>query len=269
MWPYYCEDILFTTNWWTELRVADPAPLCLQRPRLWQSYVTDKISLYRYSNVLNCQCAISLRIISFCFINTLDFFTEGDEGTWGTGVRAPNTPQTDQNKTKPDEVEQNVKPLKVTWRRGMSHIGSKSGNVWRGGMTVCRGDAGGPVCSSHRAPGVPVPPTNNLRQPQSDHSCLCGTNPAAKEMAKQQKEQKTHLHTQTLLAFLAVFVWVHAHPPVTIRASVLHLSTTPLKLGGQKVETTQEWMSHLLHHLPISQSNPQVWTHANTALSHK
>lgn len=194
MWPKYCEDIiLFTTKWWTELRVADPAPLCLQRPRLWRSYVTDKISLYRYSNVLNCQCAISLQIISFCFINTLNFFTEVDEGTWGNmrehegtrgntgeGVRAPNTPQRNQNKTKPDEAEQNVKPLKVTWRRGMSHIWSKSGNVWRGDMTVCRGDAGGPACSSHRAPGVPVPPTNNLRQPRSDHSCLCGTNPAAK-----------------------------------------------------------------------------------------
>lgn len=156
----------------------------------------------------------------------------------------------------------------------MSHIWSKSGNVWRGGMTVCRGDAVvTPVDLSVLA--------TELLACQSHPQTICGshgvTTPVSVEQTLQQKKwqnnkknkKPTYTHTQTLLAFLAVFVWVHAHPPVTIRASVLHLSTTPLKLGGQKVETTQEWMSHLLHHLPISQSNPQVWTHANTALSHK
>lgn len=136
-------------------------------------------------------------------------------GNTGEGVRAPNTPQRNQNKTKPDEAEQNVKPLKVTWRRGMSHIWSKSGNVWRGDMTVCRGDAGGPACSSHRAPGVPVPPTNNLRQPRSDHSCLCGTNPAAKKNGKTTKRTKnptyTHKH-YPFWPFLCEYMLTHLSP---------------------------------------------------------
>lgn len=267
MWPKYCEDIiLFTTKWWTELRVADPAPLCLQRPRLWRSYVTDKISLYRYSNVLNCQCAISLQIISFCFINTLNFFTEVDEGTWGNmrereGTRGkvlelPTHPKG--IKTKQSLTKQNKMWNRLKWRDGEGWVTSDP-KVETCDVVTWR-------CAVVTPVDLPVLATELLAC-QSHPQTICGshgvTTPVSveqtlqqkinKKMAKQQKEQKTPpTHTNTILfgRFCVSTCSPTCHHQSICAPSVHHPTETGRPKGGNDSGANESPFAPLAH-LPI------------------